>query len=278
MARRLPGTRLRNDYRVSVVEDLRRAGCVYAEDEARILMNSASTPDDLATMVAQRVAGDPLEYIVGWAEFHGTRVKVTRGVFVPRRRSEFLVECGIRLIDRLGVTPTGHSPVVLDLCCGTGALGLTVAVHRSVELISADIDPVAVACARENLNGLATVVEGDLFEPVARDLQGRIDVLLANVPYVPSDARRLLPRESRDFENPVAIDGGRDGLAILRRVAAQAELWLRPGRSVLLEVGQAQVDAAEQIIRESRLQPRLETSPDGDTTVLVGTKAEKSVS
>src|SRR6201984_547791 len=94
----------------AVVARLRAAGCVFAEDEARLLEDAARTPDELRDMVERRVAGLPLEQVVGWAEFCGMRIYVEPGVFVPRRRSEFLVETAVAL-------SAARSPVIVDLCC-----------------------------------------------------------------------------------------------------------------------------------------------------------------
>ncbi|MFE2633067.1 methyltransferase, partial [Streptomyces sp. NPDC059374] len=128
----------------AVVSALRAAGCVFAEDEARLLRSAAGGPGELNALVDRRVSGLPLELVVGWAEFAGLRITVTPGVFVPRRRTEFLV--------RQALAHVPGARVVVDLCCGTGAVGaaLAAALHGA-ELHAADIDPVAVRCARRNV-------------------------------------------------------------------------------------------------------------------------------
>src|SRR5262245_169190 len=104
----------------AIVSRLRAAGCVFAEDEAQLLIAAARTPADLDAMVQQRGAGAPLEHVLGWAEFCGHRIAVEAGVFVPRRRSEFLVHQAVDAAHRR----RGTSPIVaLDLCCGSGAVG-----------------------------------------------------------------------------------------------------------------------------------------------------------
>ncbi|HEY0700830.1 MAG TPA: methyltransferase, partial [Micromonospora sp.] len=128
----------------ATVTELRTAGCVFAEDEARLLLAAAGTPVELAALVARRVAGEPLEVVLGWAEFCGLRIAVDPGVFVPRQRSGFLVRQAVEL-GRPGA-------VVVDLCCGSGALGVAVATGLGrVELHAADVEPAAVRCARRNV-------------------------------------------------------------------------------------------------------------------------------
>jgi len=250
---------------VGVVEALRAAGCVFAEAEAAVITASARTPDEVAAMVARRAAGAPLEQVVGWAEFGGVRIVVEPGVFVPRRRSEFLAAQAIEL---------AHSgSVVLDLCCGSGALGATVARARaSIELYACDIDPAAVRCARRNLAGLAEVSEGDLFAALPARLRGRIDVIVTNVPYVPTAEIGRLPAEARDHEPRRALDGGADGLDLQRRVGWQAAEWLASGGSVLVEVSDAQAADAAEVFTAGGLTARIARSEEFDATVVIGVK------
>src|SRR4051794_23404980 len=143
-----------------VVARLRAAGCVFAEDEADVLVSAARTPSELAAMVERRGDGLPLEHVVGWAQFCGLRIAVADGGFVPRHRSELLARTAAGLVDRPGA-------VVVDLCCGSGALGAVVAAtaRHPVRLYAADLDHAAVACARENLEPYGgLVLQGDLFD------------------------------------------------------------------------------------------------------------------
>lgn len=249
----------------AVVTRLRAAGCVFAEDEAAILLDSARSPAELEEMVARRVEGEPLEHVVGWAEFCGLRVLVAPGVFVPRVRTELLVREAVRL--------TASHALVVDLACGSGALGLAVLTAvPGVELVAADLDPVAVACARRNLEPLgATVLQGDLFAALPASLRGRVDVLLANVPYVPTAAIALLPGEARLHEPHLALDGGDDGLDVLRRVAAEAPAWLSPGGRLLVEVSERQVREALAIVASAALSGRTVVDEELEATVLVAT-------
>ena len=216
-------------------------------------------------MVDRRVAGLPLEQVIGWAEFCGLRIAVGPGVFVPRRRTEFLVRQAVALVRR-------HD-VIVDVCCGVGAIGAALATAvGGLEVYAADIDPAAVACARRNLEGIGgTVYEGDLFDPLPPAIRGRVSVVVANVPYVPSDEVRLLPAEAREHEPRVALDGGPDGLAVLRRVAAGAPDWLEPGGHLLIETSERQVTPAVAAFEAAGLAVRVASSDDLNATVVIGT-------
>lgn len=223
---------------------LRAAGCVFAEDEAALLLREAPDEDALAAMVARRVAGEPLELVVGFAEFLGERVVVAPGVFVPRQRTTDLA--------RLAGRGLGAGDVVVDLCCGTGAIGAVLRRHPGVEVYAADIDPAAVACARQNLPP-DRVFEGGLYDPLPRELRGRVTVLVANAPYVPTDAIATMPPEARDHEHRVALDGGADGLDVQRRVIAGAPEWLAPGGRVLVESSERQSPASAALMEAAGL-------------------------
>jgi release factor glutamine methyltransferase len=246
---------------VTLVERLRAAGCVFAEEEAELLQAEAATPEQLEFLVARRVAGEPLEHVLGWAGFRGLRIAVDPGVFVPRRRTELLVE--------LALPRTRPGDVVLDLCCGSGALGAALATERpGVELVAADLDPAAVRCARRNVEPLGgRVFEGDLFAPLPAGLRGRVGVLLVNVPYVPTEEITLMPPEARLHEAPMALDGGADGLDLLRRVAAEAGGWLAPGGVLLTETSARQAETAVAAVRSGGLAARAVTCEE-DTAVV----------
>jgi release factor glutamine methyltransferase len=250
--------------RVAVVTALRAAGCVFAEEEAALLVAAAASNAELEAMVERRSAGFPLEQILGWAQFHGLRIQLEPGVFVPRRRTELLVS--------EAVTVAGVGPVVVDLCCGSGAIAAALSKSlQNAQVHAVDIDPVAVRCARRNLASLGgTVHRGDLFAPLPAGLRGRVDVVVMCAPYVPSDEVALLPPEARVHEPRAALDGGPDGLDVVRRAAAQAPGWLAPGGHLLTETGRGQVHAATDVFADAGLSPRIALDEERGATVVVG--------
>jgi release factor glutamine methyltransferase len=287
-----------------IVARLRAAGCVFAEDEARLLLATARSPEELDAMVERRAAGLPLEQVLGWAEFCGLRIAVDPGVFVPRRRTEFLVQEAVALLARegdpaglaarggpaglaarggpAGLAARGGGPrtrredvaragaIVVDLCCGAGAIGaaLAAAVDQA-EVHAVDIDPAAVSCARRNVPG--HFYQGDLYQPLPASLRGRVGLVVANVPYVPTEEIGFLPPEARAHEPLVALDGGPDGLDVLRRVAAGAPLWLASGGYLLIETSERQVSLASEAFTDSGLTVRVATSDELNATVVIGT-------
>ncbi|WP_109508624.1 putative protein N(5)-glutamine methyltransferase [Nocardioides speluncae] len=248
-----------------IVAALRAAGCVYAEEEAALLSEAAGSPAELDALVARRVAGEPLEYVVGWASFAGLRIAVAPGVFVPRRRTEVLAREAAALV--------GPSSVVVDLCCGSGAIAAVLAEAGAREVYAADVDPVATACARTNLASYGAVVTtADLYDALPESLAGRVDVLAANVPYVPTDEIALMPPEARDHEPSATLDGGADGLDLLRRVARDAPYWLAPGGTLLTETSERQAPAALDIVEASGLDARIVTDDNLGATVVIGSR------
>lgn len=253
-----------------IVARLRAAGCVFAEDEARLLIEAADSPARLEELLSRRVAGEPLEPLLGWVEFCGLRLHIEAGVFVPRRRTELLARRAAELAGS-AIERTGAATVV-DLCCGIGAIGAVVLdAVPAAAVYAADVDPVAVRSARRNLPA-DRVFEGDLFSALPRELRGRVDVLAVNAPYVPTEAIALMPPEARDHEPGVALDGGSDGLDIHRRIAAEAAAWLAPGGTLLIEAGEAQAETSAALFAAAGLATSIETDDDVGATVVRAVK------
>lgn len=235
-------------------------------------MAQAGTAAELDAMVDRRAAGLPLEQVLGWAEFCGLRIAVEPAVFVPRRRTEFLARRAVELA-RAAARGGARRAVAVDVCCGTGAVAAVLAAEvAAVELYAADIDATAVRCARRNVPPGGRVYQGDLYEPLPVALRGRVDVLVANAPYVPTEEIALLPPEARVHEPRVALDGGADGLGVQRRVTAEAPRWLAPGGSLLIETSERQAPRTAEAFARGGLVPRVVSCDELYATVVIGTR------
>ncbi len=199
-----------------------------------MITTSARTPQDLTRMVDQRTSGTPLE------------------------------------LQALARTRPGA--LVVDLCCGTAALGAVLATRREgVRLHAADIDAASVRCARRNITHLGGQVHhGDLFHPLPRALLGQVDVLVVNAPYVPTKQIALLPCEVREHEPHRSLDGGTDGLDVVRRIASRARAWLAPGAHLLVQAHPDQVGPAMDSFTRAGLRASWVTCPDTDTCAVLG--------
>ncbi len=213
---------------------LSRAGFIAAEEEAHELVACAAGDiERLDSLVARRLTGEPLAWITGKVSFCGVEIRVDPGVYVPRWQSESLAR---RAVERLPATG-----VAIDLCTGSGAIARTLSARRpGARVVASDIDERAVACAAAN--GV-DVYRGDLFAPLPGGLEGRVDVVVAVVPYVPTPALPLLQRDTFTFESTLSYDGGPDGTDILRRVLRESPRFLRRSGALLLELGGEQTDA-----------------------------------
>lgn len=260
-----------------VISRLRSAGCVFAEEEAALLVAAAATDEELETLVRQRVAGVPLEQVLGWAEFCGLRIALDPQVFVPRRRTEYLVRRGTKVLQARRAAGAVGIPVVVDLCCGSGAVAAALAAAAGpLELHAADIDPAAAACARRNVLPLGGEVhEGDLYGALPDRLRGRVHLLAVNAPYVPSGMIGTMPPEARLHEPRTSLDGGPDGLELQRRVAAAAPEWLAPGGHLLIETSRQQAPQTVRIFAGSGLSGRVFSSRKRDATVVLGAVAAR---
>lgn len=259
-----------------VVAELRAAGCVFAEQEAELLVQAVEDEPEpalrLAALVARRCAGEPLEHVVGWAEFCGLRIAVGPGVFVPRRRSEFLVELAVDL--------GRQARVAVDLCCGSAPFAAVLATRLAgAQVHAADIDATQLAYARRNLTPFgarASVHEGDLFGALPEEVRGSVDLLVVNAPYVPTDAIATLPTEARVYEPLASLDGGPDGLAVHRRVAAGAPQWLAPGGHLLIETSEEQAEQMLEAFGEAGFKAWIAQDEELEATVVVGRQGDAS--
>lgn len=245
-----------------LVDRLRSAGCVFAAEEAALLVQAADDGAQLAELTDRRLAGEPLEQVLGWVDFDGLRLRLRPGVFVPRQRTVFLVRIAAELAPR--------SAAVADVCCGVGAVAAALAARRpDLELVAADLDPVAVAAARQNLPARVGTGRGNLLEAVPATWRGRLAMVVANTPYVPTAEIATLAPEAREHEPRATLDGGADGLDVQRRLAQRAPRWLAPGGRVLTEVAAAQGEAAVAAFRSAGFVAQARISQEWGSGVLV---------
>jgi release factor glutamine methyltransferase len=290
----------RRELRAWATRELAAAGCVSAAAEADWLLEEAPDEAALRAMVARRAAGDPLQHVIGWAPFGRLRLAVGPGVFVPRPETEGLAD---RAATRLRAAPrrgpaggvrgtpegcpgrSGSSPggvprsvgprVAVDVCAGSGAIACFLAAEvPGAQVLATELDPGALAWARNNAERFGVeLLAGDLDDPLPAELAGRVDVLCANVPYVPTAAIATLPTDVRDHEPRLALDGGSDGLDVLRRLAPRTGHWLASGGAFLCEIGEDQAEAATAVLEAAGL-TGVAVHPDlaGRDRVLEGTR------
>ncbi|WP_204163983.1 putative protein N(5)-glutamine methyltransferase [Nocardioides solisilvae] len=254
--------------RDEVAARLRSSGSVFAEEEADLLVGELSG-QDLEAAVMDRMAGEPLEQILGWADFAGLRIAVHPGVFVPRRRTQLLLEQVLAHLPRHGL--------LVELCCGTAAVSTAVAAGRAdVSVLASDVDPLAVACARENLERYGgQVVRGDIATGVPDQLLGQVDVVAANAPYVPTAQLALMPSEARLHEPLRALDGGPDGTRVQDRVGAAAVSLLAPTGVVVVEASRAEAEQTAARLLWRGFTPEVVVDDDLDATCVVGRRATR---
>ncbi len=250
-----------------LITRLRAAGCVFAEREADLIAATFEIGSARERAVQRRAAGEPLEYVVGAAEFAGVTVAVGPPVFIPRARAVALVDVADRI-----VRPNGGALTALDLGCGSGAIAAALAKrHPDWAVHASDLDPAAVRWAQRNAQGFGfTVHTGSWFDALPSDLRNRVDVVVAHLPYVPSAEVALLPRDFRDHEPRHTVDGGVDGLDPLRAVCAGCLGWLSPAGVLLTQVALRQVEKAVEIAAAAGLAAEATlTRGDEDAVVIV---------
>lgn len=217
------------------------AGCIAACEEADELIDAAAgDPDVLDALVSRRGNGEPIAWLTGAVTFCGVEVFVAPGVYVPRWQTEPLARRAAALLPAAGVAA--------DLCTGVGAIAAVLAAAvPTAQVLATELDSNAARCARRNR---VEVLEGFLDDPLPRELERRVDMLTAVVPYVPTDSLRLLPRDVQAYEPRLALDGGVDGTDLLMEVVRRSARWLSPGGWLLLELGGDQAEPIGQLLRE----------------------------
>ena len=255
-----------------IIRVFKKAGIECAEAEARqlachvlscdlsyLILHSREEIDDKvllasAALINERCKGRPLQYVMGTASFYGINLAVDERVLIPRPETEILAE---RAIAELKERPF---PKVMDLCTGSGAIAAAVAANvPNVKVIATELSPRAFMLARVNLRPYANVkvLRGDLFkaleskdsDPSTKDIP--FDAILTNPPYIPSGAIDGLAREVKDHEPHMALDGGKDGLDIIKRIIAEAPAHLKPSGFLLMEIGDDQADAVMDLVLSS---------------------------
>jgi len=202
--------------------------------------------------VRRLAESEPLQYVLGDAEFMGLVLKTDRRALIPRPETELLVET---VLAHPALWASGRRPAIADIGTGTGCIVLALASRRpGARYLARDLRPEALALARENaaalgLAGRIEFEEGDLLEGVP---PGSLDAVIANAPYVPTAEWAELDRSVRDFEPRSALDGGKDGLDVIGRLVPQAFTSLRSGGIVFLEVGRGQADAVRRRLEADR--------------------------
>ena len=202
----------------------------------------------LRALVKRAGEEEPIAYLTGRAHFFNLEFIVTPDVLIPRPDTETLVE----QVMQLGRNTLGfESPRVLDLCTGSGCVGIAIAFHqKNAHVVASDISERALVIAKQNadkhsLGDRVTLVQGDLYDGVAGMIDpSAFDLIVANPPYIATEQIAGLPRNVRDYEPRVALDGGPDGLAPHRRILDGIPRWLRDGGRVMMEIGFDQRDAA----------------------------------
>lgn len=259
-SRRKGVTRLDSAVFDRAVEALWAAGCIAAREEAVELVRACGGEQaTLELLLERRCNGEPLAWLTGSVVFCGVQVRVVPGVYVPRWQSEPMA---LKAASVLGPGGTG-----LDLCTGAGAVAAVLGDRvPTARVIGTDIDETAVSCARSN--GVEAYV-GFLDGPVPVRLEGAVDVITAVAPYVPTGSMRLLPRDIREHEPTVALDGGFDGLDVVGRIVGLSPRWLHAGGWVVLEIGGDQDEKVSDLLASSGFgDPEVMRDEDGDVRAI----------
>ncbi len=282
-------TKTYNEIYIQTRRALKEAGIENYAVEARLLVSEAAGKTQAALMrdltlysadgldkkveqwVARRLAGEPVAYIAGAWEFDGVRVTVTPDVLIPRSDTEVLSRAAEQLFKNRNTHPR-----ILDLCCGSGCIGIALALHMpAARVILVDNDPKALAVARENMQRYelpprAMCVEADATKKPPM-LLGSFDLIVANAPYVPTAEIETLDPSVKDYEPYHALDGGEDGLDIVRCIIRHWKTVLREHGSMMLEIGEGQSETVQQLLREAGFAETLALKdPGGCERVVIG--------
>lgn len=280
-----------NEIYLNARRKLRAASVASHDLEARLIVSYASgkTREEYAAssryyvadpsvertvneMINRRLNGEPVAYIVGEWEFYGLPMAVNDSVLIPRVDTELLAEVSIQLLKRRRMQAR-----VLDLCAGSGCVGLAIAANvPSSRIVLADISEQALAVCRINmlknrLSRQVTAIEADAIEsPPA--LLGRFDFIVSNPPYIPTRDIESLDPSVRDFEPHLALDGGPDGLYFIRAIATNWPALLKPGGNLALECGIGQAAAVREVMDDSGFKDiQIHTDTGGVQRVVAGT-------
>lgn len=226
--------------------------------------------------IERRAMGEPLQYVTGEMPFRHLVLQVRPGVFIPRPETEVLVDAVLEFIDRTG----DAEPVVIDLCTGSGAIGVSIAHERTCARVYAtEIVPGTAEAARSNseragVSERVSVAVGDLFAPLPASLRGKVDVVVSNPPYIPTADLADLPAEVVSREPGIALDGGADGLVVVRRIAEEAREWLRPGGLLAMETDTARVKDAADLLSSWYEGVEVRRDLTGRDRIAIGTRRE----
>ncbi len=250
-----------------MTDDLRKRGVEGARLDAELIVARALGIDRVKVIIGgdrllepaelelirslfrRRRTAEPVAYLRGYREFYGRNFRVDRRVLVPRPDTEILVQVAL---ERLAGRDLGGR--VLDLCTGSGCVAITLKLERpTITLDATDLSEGAVAVARDNAQRLGAVwnvrfAVGDLFAPLG-EASPRYDLIVANPPYIATGEIPTLQADIRDHEPHLALDGGADGLSIVRRIVQEAPRWLRPSGALAMEIGAGQAPAVEELLR-----------------------------
>jgi release factor glutamine methyltransferase len=237
------------------------------------------TPPERATFrsgIERRAAGEPLQYVTGEMPFRHLVLRVAPGVFIPRPETEVLVDAALEFLDR----GDDAEPIVVDLCTGSCAIAASIAYERSrarvyaTEIVPATGDMARANAERAGVGERVEVLTGDLFAPLPLDLRGRVDVVVSNPPYIPTADLADLPAEVAAHEPMIALDGGPDGLDVVRRIASEARDWLRPGGLLALETDTLRAKEAARVLSQWYEGSEVRQDLTGRDRIAMGTRRE----